>query len=169
MLKSLSPAAPGRVAAEGIGTGLPWRPFLIGTALIGSADLLFAWSFWASKGVGFVDILHSIARGWYGKASEGMGMSSALVGALSHYMIIFGMLLAYWLAARVHAVFRRHVIALGAAYGLLLYLVMNFIVLPLSAAGMPKFNNVAWVASSIAMHMLIGVLIAWFVKKALDR
>ncbi|HZV39176.1 MAG TPA: hypothetical protein VFF96_10565 [Pseudoxanthomonas sp.] len=169
MLKSLSPATPGRTAMPGTGAAHPWRPLLIGTALIGSADLLFAWSFWASKGVSFVDILHSIARGWYGKASDGMGMTSALVGAASHYTIIFGMLLAYSLAARLHAGFTRYVIVLGAAYGLLLYLIMNFVLLPLSAAGLPKFNNLAWVASSIAMHMLIGVMIAWFVKKALAR
>lgn len=169
MLKSLSPATPGRAAMPGTGAAQPLRPLLIGTALVGSADLLFAWSFWASKGVSFVDILHSIARGWYGKAGDGSGATGALVGAVSHYAIIFGMLLAYWFAARLHAGFTRHVLALGAAYGLLLYLIMNFVVLPLSAAGLPKFNNLAWVASSIAMHMLIGVLIAWFVKKALVR
>lgn len=169
MLKSLSPAAPGRAVMEGTGTARPWRPLLAGTAVIGSADLLFAWSFWASKGVGFVDILHSIARGWYGKTGDGGGTAGALVGAASHYTIIFGMLLAYWLAARLHAEFTRHVLLLGATYGLLLYLIMNFVVLPLSAVGLPKFDNLAWVVSSIAMHMLIGVLIAWFVRKSLAR
>lgn len=146
---------------------LSW--LLLGCLLVGSADLLFAWSFWAGKGVGFVDILHSIARGWYGKASGDSGATGALVGAVSHYAIVFGMLLAYWLAARLYAGCTRQVVLPGAAYGLLLYLVMNFVVLPLSAAGLPKFDNLAWVASSIAMHMLIGVLIAWFAKKALGR
>lgn len=146
---------------------LPW--LLLGCLLIGSADLLFAWSFWAPKGVGFIDILHSIARGWYGKTGGGGGATGAWVGAVSHYVIIFGMLLAYWFAARLYAGFTRHVLVLGAAYGLLLYLIMNFVVLPLSAAGLPKFDNLAWVVSSIAMHMLIGVLIAWFAKKALAR
>lgn len=146
---------------------LPW--LLLGCLLIGSADLLFAWSFWAPKGATFVDILHSIARGWYGKTGDGGGTTGAWVGAVSHYVIIFGMLLAYWFAARLHAGLTRHVLVLGAAYGLLLYLAMNFVVLPLSAAGLPKFDNLAWVVSSIAMHVLIGVLIAWFVKKALAR
>lgn len=146
---------------------LPW--LLLGCLLIGSADLLFAWAFWAPKGVGFVDILHSIARGWYGSASHDSGTTGALVGAASHFAIILGMLLAYWLAARRHPGLTRHILPAGAAYGLLLYLLMNLVVLPLSAAGLPKFDNLAWVASSIAMHMLIGVLIAWFVKQALAR
>ena len=79
------------------------------------------------------------------------------------------MLLVYRWAAHAWAGFTRHVLLAGAAYGLLLYLAMNFVVLPLSAAGMPKFDNLAWVVSSIAMHMLIGMLIAYFVRKSLGR
>ena len=142
---------------------------LAGCVLIGSTDLVFAWSFWAPKGVGFVDILHSIASGWYGKASSGSGTTGAVVGAASHYAIVLFMLLVYRWAAHAWAGFTRHVLLAGAAYGLLLYLAMNFVVLPLSAAGMPKFDNLAWVVSSIAMHMLIGMLIAYFVRKSLGR
>ena len=69
---------------------------------------------------------------------------------------------AYWIAAqRLPTLLKRRVL-FGAVYGLLLYVVMNFIVLPLSAAGSPGFDNVPWVASSIVVHALLGIMCAWF-------
>lgn len=147
----------------------PWRRLLAGTLAIGSLDLLFAWSFWASKGVSFTDILRSIASGWYGKASRDMGATSAAIGAASHYAIIFAFVLAYWLAGtRFPALLRRWAL-FGPLYGLALYALMNFVVLPLSAAGPQRFDNVPWVAGSIAMHVVIGTLCAWFARRAAGR
>lgn len=70
---------------------------------------------------------------------------------------------------RLYAGCTRQIVLPGAAYGLLPYLLMNFAVLPLSAADLPKFDNLARVASGTVMHMPLGVLIAWFAKKALGR
>ena len=154
---------------QGTRPAWPWRPLLAGTAAIGSLDLLFAWSFWANRGVTFTDILQSIASGWYGKASRDMGATSAATGAASHYAIIFAFVLAYWLAGmRFPALLRRWAL-FGPTYGLALYALMNFVVLPLSAAGAPAFGNTAWVAGSIAMHVAIGTLCAWFARRAADR
>ena len=137
-----------------------WVWIALGGLLIGTLDLLFAWGFWVTKGATFIGILQSIAAGWYGKASHSMGATSAWVGALSHYVIAIAFVAAYWLAAqRLPALLKRPVL-FGAWYGLLLYLIMNFIVLPLSAAGMPRFDNVPWVVSSILAHMVFGMLSA---------
>lgn len=139
-----------------------WAWIALGGMIIGTLDLLFAWGFWAPKGASLSRILQSIAAGWYGKASHSMGATSVWVGALSHYAIAAAFVAAYWIAAqRLPALLRRYVL-LGAVYGLLLYVVMNFIVLPLSAAGMPGFDNVPWVASSIVVHALLGIMCAWF-------
>ena len=145
----------------------PLRTLLPATLGIGTLDLLFAWGFWANKGVTFTDILHSIAAGWYGRASRDMGASSAAVGALSHYAIMFAIVLAYWVAAKRFPALRTHPWRWGLAYGLGVYAVMSFVVLPLSAAGSPDFTNAPWVASSIAMHMLIGALCALAARRAL--
>jgi uncharacterized membrane protein YagU involved in acid resistance len=146
-----------------------WARIALGGLVIGTLDLLFAWGFWVSKGATFVGILQSIAAGWYGKASHSMGATSAWVGTLSHYAIAIAFVAAYWLAAqRLPALLKRPVL-FGAAYGLLLYLIMNFIVLPLSAAGMPRFDNVPWVASSILAHMVFGLLSALVAVRASGR
>lgn len=142
-------------------------PLLFGGGLlIGTLDLLFAFGFWAPRGATFTGILHSISAGWYGAQSREMGLHSAVVGALSHYLIASTFVLAYWAAAGRWPALLRHPWICGSAYGVALYLAMNFIVLPLSAAGEPSFADTAWVASSVVAHALIGVLCAWFARKA---
>lgn len=140
-----------------------WPRVGLGTLLIGLADLAFAMGFWwISREVAPLRILQSIAAGWYGEASFAGGVRSASIGTLSHFAIIFLFIAAYRLAAARWPLLRTHPRAVGAVYGLALYLLMNFVVLPLSAAGMAKFNNLAWVLGSIAMHALIGVLCAHY-------
>lgn len=144
----------------------PWQLIALGGLVVGTLDLVFAYAFWKPRGVRLSDILQSIAAGWYGEQSQAMGTTSVLVGALSHYGIAIIFVLAYWLVARrVQALLRRTYVY-GSLYGLLLYLAMNLVVLPLSAAGSPGFGNLPWVASSVAMHAVLGVLCAFFARQA---
>jgi uncharacterized membrane protein YagU involved in acid resistance len=143
-----------------------WGWCLLGGAVVGSLDLLFAWGFWVGRGASLGSILQSIAAGWYGAASRTMGATSIAVGAVSHYVIATAFVVAYALALRRWPLLARRPLAYGALYGLILYAVMHLVVLPLSSAGAPSFNDAAWVASSIAMHLVFGALCAWFAQAA---
>ena len=147
----------------------PGRWLLAATLAIGSLDLAFAWSFWLQRvpDLTIGRVLQSIAAGWFGKHSRDMGTTSMVVGAASHYSIIAMFVLGWFLGMQRSASLRRRPLACGLASGLLLYAFMNFIVLPLSAAGMPTFDDLPWVGSSIGMHMLFGAMAAWFARKAL--
>lgn len=140
---------------------------LIGGISLGSLDLLFAVLFWASADVTLARILQSIAAGVLGKASYGGGATTAWLGAGLHYFIATMMVTVYYLVARRYRCLVRRPVAFGLPYGLTLYGAMNFVVLPLSAAGMPKFDDAAWVFSSIAMHAALGVICAVFARWAL--
>jgi hypothetical protein len=144
---------------------LPW--LLLGGLVLGSLDALFAFAFWASKGATLTRIFQSIAAGLLGKESYQGGAATAWLGAGLHYFIATMMVLAYYLASRKYPALTRRPVALGLLYGLVLYAVMNFVVLPLSAAGLPKFDNPAWVVSSIVMHAVFGVICVVFARKAL--
>ena len=146
-----------------------WRSVLAGALAIGSLDLAFAWSFWLQRipDLTIGRVLQSVATGWFGKHSRDMGATSMIVGAASHYLIIAAFVLVWCFALQRSALARRRPLVCGLASGLLLYGFMNFVVLPLSAAGMPKFDDLPWVASSIAMHMLFGAMAAWFARRAL--
>lgn len=145
----------------------PWRWLLLGGIVLGSVDAVFAIAFWYPKGVTATQIFQSIASGLLGKASYEGGEATAWLGAGLHYFIATMMVIVYYLVARWWRMLVHHPIAYGLPYGVVLYLVMNFVVLPLSAAGMPKFNDLPWVSSSIVMHAIFGVICAMTARKAL--
>ncbi len=145
------------------------RWIVLGGLAIGTLDLLFAIGFWAMHGVAPIRIAQSIAAGLQGDAAFDGGGASAALGIVLHYCIAGMFVLAYWLVGRQVPRLFAQPERFGLPYGVLLYLAMNFVVLPLSAAGAPSFANVPWVAASIAMHMVIGVLCARFARRASAR
>jgi uncharacterized membrane protein YagU involved in acid resistance len=149
----------------------PWPSVLAGGVLAGTLDIVYACVFWALKAdVPPSRILQSVAAGLLGEASFTGGAATAGLGLLLHYLIACTMSLAYYLAARRLPALGRRPLAWGAAYGLLLYAVMNYIVVPLSAAPGGS-RDPTWIALTVAVHAcFIGVPIAWLAgRAAVDR
>ena len=140
---------------------------LAGGLVAGTFDIAYACIFWALKrGVPATRIFQSVAAGLLGQASFAGGGRTAALGLVLHYFIALSMSTAYYLVARRWGLLRRRPVLCGAGYGLLLYGVMNYIVVPLSAAG-PGSKDPLWIALSIAVHMvLVGVPIALFTRRA---
>lgn len=146
-------------------------PFVFAGGLIaGTLDILFAWSFWGLKaGVPLTRIFQSVAAGLLGKASYSGGAGTVALGAVLHYFIACSMALAWYLfAQRVRMLVERPIL-LGAAYGLLLYGIMNYLVVPLSRASAGS-KDPLWIGLSVLVHMfLIGVPIALLGRRAVGR
>lgn len=112
--------------------------------------------------------LQAIARGWYGKASFDMGLQSMIVGALSQALIC--MIIAAIYIQFAGSLLRRPWLG-GTLLGLMVYLVMNYIVVPLSKAGggwhIPKFdqNFVLTILANILLGLIIAHFAARFAKK----
>lgn len=129
--------------------------------MLGTTDITFAILYWKiGYGVSATRVLQSVARGVLGAASFDGGAPTALLGGALHYAIAICMALVYYAASRSFAVLTRRPVACGAAYGAILYLVMNLVVLPLSRVGWPRFDDKLWVGLSVAMHVLFGVICA---------
>lgn len=143
---------------------------LAGGLVAGTLDIAYACIFWALKaGVPASRIFQSVAAGLLGKASFQGGAATAVLGLALHYFIALSMALTYYLVAGRLPVLRRRAGLCGAAYGLLLYGIMNYVVVPLSAAG-PGSRDPLWITLSIAVHtLLIGLPIALFVRRAWQR
>lgn len=141
---------------------------LLGGFVAGTLDILFAITFWALKAnVPAIRILQSVSAGLLGKASFAGGAGTALLGLFLHFFIATTMSFTYYGLAMRWPLFHRRPWACGAAYGLGLYLVMNFVVVPVSAA-MPGSRDGLWIVLSVLVHMLlIGVPIALSTRRAL--
>lgn len=133
------------------------------TVLLGTLDLAFACTYWSVRPA---RILQGIASGWLGEQAFHGGSATAWLGALLHYAMLWAMVATFHVASRRAPVLTRKPWLSGSLYGLLLYVVMNAIVLPMSAAAKMPFI-VGWVLCSIAVHvLLIGVPIAWAARWA---
>lgn len=130
------PMTPDRSAA--------WRAILIGGLTGATLDIGYAFLAWGMKGIPPLRILQSVASGWLGKDSFSGGLASAALGAASHYGIVLAAAAIYWLASARLSGLVRQAARCGLAYGLAIYVVMNYVVVPLSAAasrpGLPPWD-----------------------------
>lgn len=148
----------------------PLRYIALGGIAAGTLDLIYICSLYASKGVSPVRIFQSIAAGWLGRdAAVAGGSATALLGLVSHFGIALVMAYAYYAFSRRWKTLIEHPLRYGALYGLLLYAIMTYIVVPLSAAGGPEPPTWRWInLAHIAAHMLlVGVPIALATRMAL--
>jgi hypothetical protein len=147
------------------------RFVLAGGLTAGGLDITYACLFWAIKaGVPAQRIFQSVAAGLLGKASSSGGWPTALLGLALHFFIATTMSLTYFLVARRMPILGLRPIPFGAAYGLLLYVVMNLVVVPLSKAPRGGAKDPLWVALTIVVHLvLIGIPIALFTRRALQN
>jgi uncharacterized membrane protein YagU involved in acid resistance len=146
------------------------RRVLAAGLVAGTLDIVFACVFWAVKSdVPAMRIFQSVAAGLLGRASFEGGGATAALGLALHYLIALSISLVYYLAAQRWPFLWRQPVLCGAAYGLLVYGIMNYLVVPLSAAG-PGSKDPVWVALMIVAHvLLIGIPIALLTRRGTAR
>jgi hypothetical protein len=110
-------------------------------------------------------VLHSIAGGLLGADSFLGGARTAILGAVlqeAMAVVIAGVFVA---ATYVVPALRRHWIRGGALYGVVILLVMNYVVVPLSAwHSWPHFSVARFVGDLLAM-LLFGGIVAYFASR----
>src|SRR5258707_913247 len=112
------------------------RAILYGTLVVGTLDAIDALVFFGLRsGATPVRIFQGIAAGWLGRATYAGGLRTAALGVATHYGIAFGIVLTYFVVSRRVHLLTRHPIPCGIVYGLPAWLVMNRVVIPLSAIG----------------------------------
>src|SRR5262245_23045261 len=131
----------------------PWAFVLAGGLLAGALDITYAWLFWAIKaGVTPPRIFRSVAAGWLGPSAVRGGAATAALGLATHFFIAITVSAVYYVLARRIGVLWRRPWSMGALYGALVYVVMNYVVVPLSAA--PKGStDPLWVGLSIVVPL----------------
>ncbi len=135
------------------------------TLVAGTLDLLDASVFFGLHGIPLLAIYQSIAAGLLGSRSFTGGAGTATLGIVLHYAIMAVMAIVYIFAARRIGLLADRPILCGAIYGLLLYIVMNAIVLPLSAMPPKAFPNGIVLANGLFAHIvLVGIPIALFAR-----
>ena len=146
------------------------RAIVWGGLLAGVGDIVFAFVVSGLRGVGPVLVLQSVASGLLGRAATKGGWATAALGALLHFFIAFVWAAIYWVASRRLRVLVERPVVCGLLYGAVVYFLMYFVVLPLSAIYFPLNRTATSILLNVAGHMLlVGLPIALAAGKFSDK
>ncbi len=115
------------------------RALVYGTLLVGILDGLDAVVFFGLRGAQPIRIFQSIASGLLGRQAFAGGLATAALGLALHFFIAFTIVAVFLVASRRIPALVRAPLVSGILYGLAVYFVMNYIVLPLSAVTPGRF------------------------------
>ena len=129
-----------------------------GTLDIGAACLI--------NHVGPIIICQAIARGILGKASFEEGLASAAFGlVLQWLMSILIAACCFFSARRLPPPLKGHWVGTGLFFGVVIFLVMNYLVVPLSAVGhRPHFDTRGVIENLIAM-LVFGLILSFYARE----
>lgn len=113
-------------------------------------------------------IMRFIAAGLLGQQVIKGGLDISFIGLLLQWLMGLIIAMIYVFAARRFAWMNRDWRLTGLAYGVVVYFVMNYVVLPLSALHhVPSFEWQGFIENMLAM-ILFGLIIAFFARRFLS-
>jgi hypothetical protein len=132
--------------------------------IAGILDITSAFVLATLKGTGSIRMLQGIASGLLGPQSFQGGLSTAGLGLAIHFLIAFVAASTFYAASRKISFLTRQPILAGLLYGVAIYVVMYWIVVPLAFA--TARHSFSRDITAIIIHMvLIGLPIALVVSR----
>ena len=145
------------------------KTFIATALLVGTLDITYAIAFsYFRSGTSPQRLLQSVAVGAVGRdAAFSGGTATAVAGLLFHFFIAFTITAIFFAAASRLRWLVRHPAIWGPLYGIGVYLVMNFVVIPLSRIGPRPLAAPIVLVTGVLVHMfLIGAPIAFGARRA---
>jgi len=139
---------------------------VLGGLLAGTLDAVDGVIAFRFTGMNPIQVLQYIASGLLGAASFQGGLETAGLGALLHYSIAFAVAAIYYGASLKLSGLHARPVKWGLAYGVAVYLVMNYVVLPLSAVPKNPFSLALFLNGVIGHALFVGLAIAWFAHRS---
>lgn len=144
----------------------PVQTIVTATAVAGTLDILSA--FYFSTKASPAQVLRYVATGPFGDGMADAGTGGALLGLLVHFAIMTVMVTVFVLASRRWPALTALPILSGVAYGLILYGVMYWIVLPLRFPALFPITEPVRIAKALFSHLvLVGIPIALIARRGL--
>jgi len=134
--------------------------------LAGTLDLLSAYVWAAIDGGDLAGILPTVASGPFGDKLPVGFAGAQILGLLVHFSIMLVMVTVYVVASRRIPALDRNWIIAGLLYGLVLWGVMYWIVLPARFEGYTGPSGAWPITKQLISHcLLVGLPIAWIARR----
>ncbi len=142
------------------------RPIALATAVAGTLDILWAMILTLWFGREIPNMLRFVASGPFPGATE-WGAAGAALGLIVHFALMAIMATAFVIAAKQWPALVDRPWLAGVGYGLVTYVIMNWIVVPLRFAA-PLPPKPSAIASQLFAHLvLVGIPIALITARTL--
>lgn len=139
----------------------------LAVAVLDAVDALVAYKL--AYGMSPLAIYQFVASGLLGQGAYAGGVPAALLGLLVHFLIAFTAAAVFVLASERLPRLRREAVAWGLGYGVVVFLVMGFVVIPLSRIP-PSTPTLALLLNGVIGHaLLVGLPIALAARRYLGR
>jgi len=139
----------------------------LAAGLLDLVDALVAYKL--AFGMSPVVIYQFVASGLLGKAAYAGGPAMALLGLAIHFLIAFTAAAVFVLASERLPQLRRDAVGWGLAFGLAVFAVMSFVVIPLSRIGASTPPLPLLVNGVLGHAFLVGLPIALAARRFLGR
>jgi hypothetical protein len=133
--------------------------------LSGVLDLTATSTLVRTQGIPFERLLQRIASGAFGPSAFQGGKKTATAGLFFHFLIAFTAAFVYYASSRKLAILIDQPLLSGVLFGAAVHLLMNRIVIPLSAAAIP-FSAKAFLTQLVIHILFVGLPIAVVVSHA---
>jgi uncharacterized membrane protein YagU involved in acid resistance len=142
---------------------------LVGGLIAGALDIAFAISFAGYNGMPAQRLLQVVASGVFGKAAFAGGAGMAGLGLALHFAMSILWAATFLLVVKLRPRLASYPFAAGTVFGIVVFLVMRLVVLPLSAFPFPaSFKPLATALDLLSHTFLFGVPIALSVCRAFN-
>jgi hypothetical protein len=141
----------------------PWIAILGGGLTAGALDIVAPCLI---HQVGPLQVFRAVATGVLGKAAREGGLPAAALGAFCHFAISVVAAAVFFAISRKMPLLVRQPLLGGVAMGVGMYVVMNYVVVPLSNSPGKPPAGLTMIALNLAAMIVFGLAIALFAGRS---
>ncbi len=112
-----------------------------------------------------VNVLNYVASGVFGKAAFESGTEMAMRGLLFHFIIAFTWTVFFFFLYPSISLFSKNKIVNGLMYGIVIWLVMNLAVVPLSNVSVSPFNITQAIINLVILMLAVGLPVSIIISR----
>ena len=143
----------------------PRRAITIGALAVATLDMLDCVVVYGLlRGVTVTQCFQGVASGLLGRASFQGGWPTVLLGGVLHLFNATVMVIVYFLASQRLPLRTRRPVLSAVLYGCLVFVVMNFLVIPVSAARMMRITWPNLVNGFLGHIIAVGLPCLWVAR-----
>jgi uncharacterized membrane protein YagU involved in acid resistance len=143
-----------------------FQPIFLGGLIAGTLDITAAFlTAWFRSGVGPVRVLQFISSGLLGTEAYAGGAKTAALGLALHFLIATVATAVFYLASRSLLFLVERPIIMGLLYGVVVYLFMNYVVIPLSSIVQRPATMSGRIIGVLTIMFCVGLPIAVIVRR----